>query len=277
MDAARALGLFFRGMLESASSKVKLQFEFHAPRWPMARTRKYKVNTPRAIIEAAGPIFAERGFGAVTLKEIVAAAGVNSAAIHYHFGDKQGLYRAVIAHNLEKREEAAPIDTPDKKRMRAESRLRDFVHTLMIQLLDDTLPSVMSRLMLREAIDPTAEFDQAVDQLPRRQIGMLDAMIGELVGSRCTRAEIRRMSISVLGQCVYYRYAHKFLERIDPPVRYTRRNIEAIAKHIARFSLAAIRQLARASRARPAASGTRRGVARRTLSNHGAQHARSPR
>ena len=243
----------------------------------MARTRKYNVNTPRAIIEAAGPIFAERGFGAVTLKEIVAAAGVNSAAVNYHFGDKQGLYSAVIAHNLEQREEAAPIDTPDKKRLPAESRLRDFVHTLMIQLLDDTLPSVMSRLMLREAIDPTAEFDQAVEQLPTRQIRMLDAMIAELVGDRCTRSEVRRMSISVLGQCVYYRYAHKFLQRVDPPVRYTRRNIEAIAEHIARFSLSAIRQLARASHTGSRAPAARRIKTRRTLSNHGAPHARSSR
>lgn len=240
----------------------------------MTRTRKYNVNTPRAIIEAAGPIFAERGYGAVTLKEIVAAAGVNSAAVNYHFGDKQGLYRAVIEHNLEKREEAAPIDTPDKKRLRVQSRLRDFVHTLMIQLLDDTLPSVMSRLMLREAIDPTAEFDQAVEQLPKRQIMMLDAMIGELAGDRCTRAEVRRMSISVLGQCVYYRYAHKFLERIHPPVRYTRVNIEAIAEHISRFSLAAIRQLARESRARPPASVKRRRKVSRPLSKHGARHDR---
>lgn len=211
----------------------------------MARTKKYNVDTPRTIVEIAGPIFAERGFGATTLKEIVAAAGVNGAAVNYHFGDKHGLYRAVIAHNLEKREQAAPMDTPDKKRLAPEARLRDFVHTLMTQLLDDQLPSVMSRLMLREAIDPTAVFDQAVEQLPKRQLRMLDAMITALAGRSCGRPAIRRMSISVLGQCVYYRYAHKFLERIDPPVRYDRRNIEAIAEHIYCFSLAAIRALAR--------------------------------
>jgi hypothetical protein len=167
------------------------------------------------------------------------------------------------------------MDTPDKKRLRAESRLRDFVHTLMIQLLDDTLPSVMSRLMLREAIDPTTQFDKAVEQLPKRQIRMLDAMIGELVAGRCSAADVRRMSISVLGQCVYYRYAHKFLERIDPPVRYTRRNIEVIAEHISRFSLAGIRRLARESSTLQSASGTPRRQPGRALSSHGAKHARS--
>jgi AcrR family transcriptional regulator len=210
----------------------------------MARTRKYRVGTPRAIIEASGPMFAERGFAGVTLKDIVEAAGVNGAAVNYHFGDKRGLYRAVIAYNLERREQAAPMDTVERRDLPVERRLRDFIRTLMVQLLDDSLPSVMSRLMLREAIEPTDAFDQAVDELPRRQVRLLDGMIRELTGGRVPRADVRRMSISVLGQCVYYRYAHKFLERIHPPVRYDRRNIERIADHIYRFSLAAVRALA---------------------------------
>lgn len=230
----------------------------------MARTKKYNVHTPLAIVEVAGPMFAERGYGGVTLKDIVAAAGVNSAAVNYHFGDKHGLYQAVIRHNLEQREQAAPIDTPEKKRLAPEARLHDFVHTLMIQLLDDNLPSVMSRLMLREAIEPTAVFDQAVEQLPKRQLRMLDAMIFDIVGRGCSRASVRRMSISVLGQCVYYRYAQKFLERIEPPVRYTPRNIEAIAEHIYRFSLAAIRELARDSDAATPPRKVRSGDAKKS-------------
>ena len=38
---------------------------------------------------------AEKGFAAVTSKEICESAGVNNAAVNYHFGSRDGLHRAV--------------------------------------------------------------------------------------------------------------------------------------------------------------------------------------
>ena len=53
---------------------------------------------PDALIRAAEELFAERGSDAVSLREIVAASGAtNASAIQYHFGDRRGLLRAVLA------------------------------------------------------------------------------------------------------------------------------------------------------------------------------------
>lgn len=56
-----------------------------------------------ALIRAAERLFAERGSDAVSLREINAAAGAtNASAIQYHFGDRRGLVRAVVAkHEVE--------------------------------------------------------------------------------------------------------------------------------------------------------------------------------
>jgi AcrR family transcriptional regulator len=52
----------------------------------------------RSIISAAERLFAERGSDAVSLREINAASGAtNASAIQYHFGDRRGLVRAVLA------------------------------------------------------------------------------------------------------------------------------------------------------------------------------------
>ncbi len=58
------------------------------------------MDTPEKILEAAEQLFADKGFGATSLRSVVAAAGVNVAAIHYHFGSKEGLIRAVFARRL---------------------------------------------------------------------------------------------------------------------------------------------------------------------------------
>jgi len=56
------------------------------------------------ILDAAEHLFASRGFSGVSLRAIIKEAGVNTAAVHYYFGSKEGLVMAV----LERR--AAPVN-----------------------------------------------------------------------------------------------------------------------------------------------------------------------
>ena len=49
-----------------------------------------------ALLRAARELFARRDFKSASVRAIAAAAHVNPAMIHYYFGDKDGLYRAVL-------------------------------------------------------------------------------------------------------------------------------------------------------------------------------------
>lgn len=55
--------------------------------------------TRQRILDAAERLFSEHGINGVSLRTIVAEAGVNTAAVHYHFGSKQGLLEAVFARH----------------------------------------------------------------------------------------------------------------------------------------------------------------------------------
>ncbi|MDX1443475.1 MAG: TetR/AcrR family transcriptional regulator [Gammaproteobacteria bacterium] len=50
----------------------------------------------QAILDAAREHFSRHGFRATTLRDIAASADVTPAMVHYHFGNKAGLYFAVI-------------------------------------------------------------------------------------------------------------------------------------------------------------------------------------
>lgn len=53
--------------------------------------------TRKRILKHAERLFAKQGIDAVSIRDITDAAGVNSAAIHYHFGSKSGLIEALLA------------------------------------------------------------------------------------------------------------------------------------------------------------------------------------
>jgi TetR/AcrR family transcriptional regulator len=60
------------------------------------RRERNSAATKLRLLDAAEHEFAARGFTGVRLRDIADAAGVQSALIHHYFGDKQGLYRAVL-------------------------------------------------------------------------------------------------------------------------------------------------------------------------------------
>lgn len=209
---------------------------------------KYNVDTPERIIKAATGLFARHGHRAVTLKDVAREAKVNGAAVNYHFGDKAKLYRAVIEYCLAEREGAAPIDDKGWRQLSPKQRLRNFIAMMMEQLLNEKETTQLSQIMLWEAIDPTPEFKKMVGRLPARQLGILDDIVRDWVGDRLPSRKIRAASISILGQCVYYRYGRKILAFAEKRNRTAREEISTIAGEIYDFSAAALRGLAAQAR-----------------------------
>jgi len=58
-------------------------------------------DTKSRIIDAAEQLFMEHGFEATSLRSLTAAAGVNLAAVNYHFGSKEELFQTVLTRRLD--------------------------------------------------------------------------------------------------------------------------------------------------------------------------------
>src|SRR5262245_38219332 len=58
------------------------------------------VDTREALLDAAEKLFSEHGIQASSLRMMTQQAGANLAAVHYHFGSKEGLVKAVFSRRL---------------------------------------------------------------------------------------------------------------------------------------------------------------------------------
>ncbi len=80
--------------------------------------------TRKALLSAATESFAAHGFAGARVDEIAARAGLNKALIYAHFGDKEGLYRAVLSSRLAAPEVRRHLDRAAGPRQALEELVR---------------------------------------------------------------------------------------------------------------------------------------------------------
>ncbi|MEN8159630.1 MAG: TetR family transcriptional regulator [Myxococcota bacterium] len=79
----------------------------------MSQPQSPPADTRQRILHAAEQLFRSRGPGSTSLRSITAAAGVNVAAVHYHFGGREALAREVFARTV------APVNEERLRRLDA--------------------------------------------------------------------------------------------------------------------------------------------------------------
>jgi AcrR family transcriptional regulator len=189
--------------------------------------------TRARLLTAAREVFAQHGFQGATVREICRRADANVAAVNYHFGNKDGLLAEALNF--------APLEALRVANAKADAcpevRLRLFIRDFMHMLLDENNSSAQCRIMARELADPTPALDQIVREAIAPLHEFLGGLVREIVGAKADETELRCCVRSILGQCLYYRHSHPVLQRLHPELHYDDQEIEAIATHIADFSL----------------------------------------
>ncbi len=115
--------------------------------------------TRASILDAAERLYADRGFADVTLRDIVAAASVNLAAVNYHFGSKDELIAELfvtrsLATNRERLTELKAAEAEGGGRADIEAIVRALVGpTLRGCLGPDNERSTAARFMIRASIE----------------------------------------------------------------------------------------------------------------------------
>jgi len=198
-------------------------------------------NTRERLLNAAGEIFAERGFRAATIRDICERAKANIAAAHYHFGDKSELYLAALKWcSTEALKKYPPtLDLPPGAP--AEEQLHAFVRSFMFRIADKGRPAWYGRLMAREMAEPTTALDALINEIFRPLMEQLERIVHNLTGNTDSRI-ILACTRSIIGQCLYYYHARPVMQRLHPGQTFEPADLEQIARHITKFSLAGLRE-----------------------------------
>ena len=207
--------------------------------------------TRQRLVDAAADVFVEHGFRGATVRDICARADANVAAVNYHFGDKETLYRAVLDQLFASALERHPIELGPAPELTPEQRLHAFVRGLLGRLLSEDVASRIGKIMAREMMEPSAALDHIVANVTRPMFGALSGIVRDLLGPAATDELVARGAFSVVGQCLFYRHCDAAVRRLAPGLEGTPQSIDAITEHVARFSLAGLRASAAAASAAP--------------------------
>ena len=160
------------------------------------RTVKPQTETQTRILDTAEELFMQRGFEGASMRMLTAKAGVNLAAVNYHFGSKDALIEAVFhrrldAMNAERIAELERLETDaDGRPLAADSIIRAFIGA-SLRMIEDargggrnfirllgrayTEPAKPIRALIGQMYAPAMErfkaaFSRALPELPRDEL-----------------------------------------------------------------------------------------------------------
>jgi AcrR family transcriptional regulator len=207
--------------------------------------RRPDAATRERLLAAATRLFAQHGFNAVSVRDIVRAARANVAAVNYHFDGKLGLYREVVRSAVQamRAGDDAFLDTAGD--VSPEDQLRTYVLGYLPRLasIDDRTAWIYD-LMRHEMSEPTSLAPWIAEHGIMPRIEFLMGVVSKLLDCKPNDKRVGHCVMSIQAQCLFYR-PDRFRTAAAVkgwPVSET--ELAAVADHIIEFSLAGIKHIA---------------------------------
>lgn len=198
------------------------------------------ITTQSAILDAAEELFATHGFAATSIKQIGHRAHANTALLYYYYGDKVGLYRAVLARLGE------ALSGSAASRLAVAQSPADVVGVLVRAQVELMVQHPRAAtLIVRELIDHQAKHAQPLilkvaSGLFRPAVMKLDQ--GKASGAVRPDLDPGFATISTIAQLVYFVLAQPVVrELLGKDARYpSPADIRAFGRHAEAFAMAAV-------------------------------------
>jgi len=205
----------------------------------MVKSPKNRISKER-ILDEAEVLFANKGFHAVTVREITNAANCNLAAVNYYFGNKHNLYLEVFRARWIPR--ARRVQSGFRAALSAEDEmsLAGIVNALATAFLKGPLTDDErlrhSQLMIREMTRPGLAGDMLVDEVIKPFFGEVAGMLRPFLAEEVEAERMMLNIVSIFAMVIYFNFARLPVMRVtgqeyDGPFK------DRLVEHIVQFCL----------------------------------------
>jgi len=185
--------------------------------------------TRKRLMEEGLRLFATMGYNAVSTREIAQAAGVNHAAIGFHFKGKQGLYEAVIESMVEKLHGICdPLVSAIDRNIEAcagdGDRLRQLTREAVGEFLAASMRTERSRwlgvLLQREFVDPSDAFESIYKEVVEPLMAVIERLVWTAAGPDAEGQHVRLRVYCIMSQLTNMGRDRAILQRRFGPELY---------------------------------------------------------
>lgn len=173
-------------------------------------------HTKRALLVAAIRLFGRKGYENTSVRDLVDDAGVNLAAVNYHFGSKEGLRLAAIDHLASEFRKDGPGTaltgmTPEKIAAMSVDEARNFLRHLMRSSFQSVSrqenADEKTRFVQRELIQGGKPTELFFEKVFNYQLSFIRLLVSRITGEDPDSDRVKARAIHLIAQSVFLNLA----------------------------------------------------------------------
>jgi AcrR family transcriptional regulator len=192
--------------------------------------------TRRALIDAGTSIFAEHGFSGGSVRQITSKARANQAAITYHFGGKEGLYREVLLVARDAFDDQGLLDEEGALTLPREEALRLFLRQYLLPLVRRDQFSRYLRIFAWETLSPTAVALKLSAERPFPLMVLAQRIVLRFLPEATPPKDVMVAALWLANQPIAFVRHAEFLAREPFNLRFDAASIDELVETLARLS-----------------------------------------
>ena len=195
------------------------------------------------LLKSAETLFAQKGYAAVSVREITNVAKCNLAAVNYHFGNKKTLYLNVFRERWMPR--AQRIQTCFEKNLSGyietspAAVIQSLAEALIKGPLTDEERLCHFQLTIREMTKPTEAFEIVMEENIKPSLGGLGELLQPYLQESIDGERTLLNILSIFSMVLYFNFARLPVSKVighayDQPFK------DRLVQHIVDFSLSGL-------------------------------------
>ena len=208
----------------------------------MAQNNQLNTSSERLLKEAE-ILFAERGYHAVSVREITRVANCNLAAVNYHFGNKQNLYIEVFRSRWVPRarrlQEHVKNSLAAQSHFSADAMVKAIANAFLEGPLSEDEQLRHYQLITREMAHPTGAFDLVAREVMRPAFKELADVLRSVMPGGVSEERLMLNILSIFGMVLYFNFARVAVTHMTG-CQYDQAFKARLVEHITDFSLSGL-------------------------------------